>query len=167
MTKVDDGIVLLEFSHPTTGKTVKLVARRIDKVSKKASIETPVPSLSIDIYQPKKPPVSLIFTPKYNVAVGPVEKAQPKKTRSKMKALKKEDIEVAGIEPRKEDIEEMRSVVNAVKLPDGSRQIQYAAVLYPGPKTEVEAGIEVLCARPSSLAVLQKEIAAVLIHYLA
>lgn len=102
--------------------------------------------------------------------------ASARATKTKLKAAKAEALEpaeafepkptVTTIVPMKEDVDELLRCIEGVRAPDGSRRIQYAAILYPGKKMEFESGVEALPARPSEGEALQKSIYDVIRRYL-
>jgi hypothetical protein len=57
--------------------------------------------------------------------------------------------------------------MDKIKAPEGVREIQYAAILYPGQRKQVAPNVEALPARPSDGDALQKSIYDVLKRYLA
>jgi hypothetical protein len=165
-----DGEAAIELSCPITGRGVRLLPWRTDSGSEKnlsTSHELP-PGLAIAIYTAEKPPVVLLFDPKYKVAPESAKKAVAKKTSAKTKAAKNEMVDALGaIEPMKEDIDELLLCMDQVRTPEGVREIQYAAILYPGQRKQIASDLEALSARPSDGEALQKNVYDLLRRYLA
>ncbi|MGH9549921.1 MAG: nuclease domain-containing protein [Terriglobales bacterium] len=165
--RVKDGEAALELSCPTSGKIVRVVPWRTDGGSEKSLNTSHEPSraLAIAVFTPEKPPVLLVFDPKYNVSAKSAEKPAAKK--AKTKAAKDALAEMlSAIEPMKEEIEELLFCMDQVKTPEG-REIQYAAILYPGLRKQIASDLEALPARPSDREALQKNVYDVLRRYMA
>ena len=176
-----DGEAALELSNPTTGKAVRLLPWRVDSAGENtpgSSQELP-PGLAVAIYTPEKPPVVLLFDPKYKVATGTLEatstviepgtkKPVPKKTSAKTKAAKNEIADaLSAIEPMQKDIDEVLFCMDQIRGPGGVREIQYAAILYPGQRKQISPHLEALPARPLDGEAWQKNVYDVLSRYLA
>ncbi len=151
---------------PRTGRTIKLIPWRTDNESAKTQIDLPQ-TVAIAIYAPGRPPVVLVFDAKYRVAGEDAEKTVGKKAKAKTKATKKQLEETLGtIEPVKEDVDELLELMEKLKTPGGVREIQYAAILYPGPARQIAPDLEALTARPSDSESLQRHVYGVLRRYL-
>ncbi len=61
-----------------------------------------------------------------------------------------------NIEPMKEDIGDLVRWVELAKAPDSARSIEYAAMLYAGPRMQFSSEVEALPALPSDGDGLQK-----------
>lgn len=160
----------IELSRPTTGTVVKLIPWRSDSGGENAlnSAKDLPPAVAIAIYAPNRPPVVLVFDAKYRAGTAKMTKAEQRKTRSKLKALKKEmAATLSGIEPMKADVDELLSAMDQLRTGRGGREIQYAAILYPGPRKNLAPQIEALSARPADGGALHKSIYDALRHYLA
>jgi len=185
-----DGEAAIELSNPTTGRAVRLLPWRIDSESENSGSENSgsensasedpsstnqelPPALAIAIYTPEQPPAVLVFDPKYKVAAASAQSAVAKttvakKTPAKTKAAKIEMIDaLSAIEPMKEDIDELLLCMDQVTSAEGVREIQYAAILYPGQRKQLAADLEALPAHPSDGEALQKNVYDVLRRYLA
>jgi hypothetical protein len=66
----------------------------------------------------------------------------------------------------KEDVDELLELMEKLKTPGGVREIQYAAILYPGPARQIAPDLEALTARPSDSESLQRHVYGVLRRYL-
>lgn len=121
----------------------------------------------------------LLFDPKYKVATGTLEatstviepgtkKPVPKKTSAKTKAAKNEIADaLSAIEPMQKDIDEVLFCMDQIRGPGGVREIQYAAILYPGQRKQISPHLEALPARPLDGEAWQKNVYDVLSRYLA
>jgi len=142
---MSEGEAGLKLSCPRTNKVVSIFSWKT--AGKKNAIiawaQEQAPALAVAIYPEEKPPVVLLFDAKYAVSTG--------KT----------------IEPMKEDVEELLQGMEQSKTPDGVREIQYAAILYPGLKKQIAPDLEALAARPSNEEALRKSIYKVLKKYLS
>ncbi|CAN5550308.1 hypothetical protein BH11CYA1_BH11CYA1_44010 [soil metagenome] len=161
------GEASLKFSCPSTGRTIIVVPWKPDNaVGIQGTSELP-PALAIAIYSPEKSPVVLLFTAKYHVAA--VAKQATKKTMTRMKALSQVKVEVeplSGIQPRPEDIQELLKGMQGGKTTDGVREIQYAAILFPGQRKQIAPDLEALPARPAAREALEQSIYDELMRYL-
>ncbi len=156
---MNDCSTAIELTSPTTGKTVKLIpwSPASGQVATNHRQDLP-PALTVCVYTAGKPPVVLVFDPKYKVVGVSPEMAVAKRT-----AVKAESAEaLSSIEPVPEHIDELRSCTEAVRTPGGVREIQYAAILYPGLRKQIAATIEALPARPEDGEGMEKLIADVL-----
>ena len=177
---MNDGDVAIELSCPTTGRVVSLVPWRTDAGNENPPSEGPAgdalsqsqqvpPALAIAIYTPEKPAVVLLFDPKYKVSD---KAAATKKTNTKTgtaKGAQKEEVveTLSAIEPTKQDIDELLHCMDLVRTPEGIREIQYAAILYPGQRQQIASDLEALPARPMDGGALQNGVYEVLRRYLA
>jgi hypothetical protein len=163
------GEVAMELGCPNTGKVVSLVPWRLHAGIKDKQ-ELP-PSTIITIHSPDKPPVSLLFDPNYRVVDDPKQAAVETVAKKKSSATKKSDqidnIETHAIAPMKENIDELRQCMAQMKGADGVQQAQYGAILYPGQRIQISAGLEALTALPSDQDALKKIIWSVLSHFLS
>ncbi len=141
---MSEGEAGVKLSCPRTHKAVSIFPWKTasKKNATTAGAQELPPALAVAIYTPDKPPVVLLFDSKYAVSTG--------KT----------------IEPMKEDVEELLHGMEQSKTPDGFREIQYAAILYPGPRKQIAPDLEALAARPSNEEALRKSIYKVLKQYL-
>jgi len=168
---VNDFEPAMELSCPTTGRAVRLIPWRRDRGSENtlSTSQDLVPALAIAIYTPEKPPVVLLFDPRYKVAAQSAKRAVAKKTSAKTKAAKNkmaETLIAIAIEPMKEDIDELLYCIDQVRGPEEVCEIQYAAILYPGQRKQIASDLEALPARPSDGDALHKNVYEVLRRYL-
>jgi hypothetical protein len=187
---MNDHSTAIELACPTTGRVVSLVTWKPQGGSE-VLLDTPnrerLMALAIVIDTPGKASQILLFDPEYRVASKSADKTVAKKgkktnrkktlktvtakatpTRPNTKAAKSETVDpLSTIEPMKEDIDELVRCIDKVRTPDGVRRIQYAAILYPGHKMQVDSDVEALSALPSDGDGLQKVICDVLRRYLA
>lgn len=169
-----EGEAGIKLSSPTTGRVVCVVPWKTNSGSANPlgnGTELP-PALAIAIYTPERSPVVLLYDAKYQVAEEGTNQAVSKKTNSKtntkIKAIKKDTpVNIRGIAPMKEDIDELLRGMEQGRTPDGGREIQYAAILYPGLRKQITPELEVLSARPSDREALEQSIFDVLRLYLA
>jgi len=169
---INDGKTAVQLYSPTTGTQVNLIPwRLVDESQNISNLEGPM-ALAVAIEAPLKPLVVLLFNPKYKVALKSATesatKSAGKKTESPTIAASSEpEGFVSSIEPLKEDIDELLRCIEQLKEPGGDREIQYAALLYPGQGMQIDSEVEALSARPAHGDALQKNICAVLRRYLA
>jgi hypothetical protein len=153
----------IELSCPKTGKTVKLIpwSPASGQVATNHRKDMP-PAVAVCVYSGGTPPVVLVFDPKYKVVGESPEKAVTKPTTGKAKTAEA----LSSIEPLPEHIDELRSCTEAVTTQGGVREIQYAAILYPGLRKQIAPGLEALPARPEDGEAMEKHIGDVLRRYL-
>jgi hypothetical protein len=165
---MNDGETAVQLYSPTTGTQVNLIPwRPVHESQNISDLERPM-ALAIAIEAPAKPLVVLLFDPKYKVALKSATKNAAKKTGAKTIAAKNEPEEfVSSTEPLNEDIDELLRSIELLKGPGGEREIQYAALLYPGQGMQIASEVEALSARPAHGDSLQKNICDVLRRYLA
>jgi len=158
-----DCSIAIELFSAKTEKTVKLVpwSPASGQVANNHRQDMP-PAIAVCIYSAAAPPVVLIFDPKYKV-IG----ESPEETATKLAAAPGKMLGAGGsIEPIPEHIDELRACIEAVKSPEGQREIQYAAILYPGSRKQILSELEALTARPDDGEALEKIIGDVLRRYL-
>jgi hypothetical protein len=179
----DAGEPAIELSSPATGRIVSLVSGRPETGGRNTlNINQELPPFTvISIYSSDKPPVTLVFDPKYRV-VGEVDRqaiaeqpvvenvagreADAKGATDQQESLKA----LNAIELVREDVVELRHCMDNVRGSKGSkgmRQAQYGAIMYPGPRRKIAPNIEALQALPSNREDLEESVADVLRHYLA
>lgn len=144
---INDEQAAIELTCPTTGRRVTLVSWKPDggnEVLEDTPNHERLIALAIVIDSPGEQSKLLVFDPEYRVAA------------------KGEDIE-----PMKEDIDDLIRWVELAKAPDSARSIQYAAMLYPGPRMQFASEVEALPALASDGDGLQESICDVLRRYLA
>jgi hypothetical protein len=144
---INDEQAAIELTCPTTGRRVTLVSWKPDggnEVLEDTPNHERLIALAIVIDSPGEQSKLLVFDPEYRVAA------------------KGEDIE-----PMKEDIDDLIRWVELAKAPDSARSIQYAAMLYPGPRMQFASEVEALPALPSDGDGLQSLVCDVLRRYLA
>jgi hypothetical protein len=162
------GEAALELMNRTNGKVVRIGPWRMTGAAEGSSEPAAQPPLAVAVYPPQKPAVIVLFSPRYNVTTGSAKKTTTKKPSAKTKSKKRPIEETLGsIEPRKEDVDQLKNCLKQVKKPEGVREIQYAAILYPGEKRQIAADLDALEARPSDLEELQQDLYDVLKKYLA
>lgn len=183
---INDEQAAIELTCPTTGKRATLVSWKPDggnEVLEDTPNHERLIALAIVIDAPGEQSKLLVFDPEYRVAVSDADNAVAKQGSGKVisaKSKKKNSItaksEVAKleivearrkIEPMKEDVGDLIRWVELGKAPDSARLIQYAAMLYPGPRMQFASEVEALPALPSDGDGLQKSICDVLRRYLA
>jgi Domain of unknown function (DUF2357)/PD-(D/E)XK nuclease superfamily len=183
---VNAGEAAIELSCPATGRIVSLVSWRPDTGSRNSpGINLELPPLTvISIYSPDKPPVTLLFAPKYKVVGEEAKQAfveqavAGKKTNAKRATAKKEAHQNAAdqkqtletfnvIELVQEDIDELSQCMDNIRGLKVVRQAQYGAILYPGQRRQIASNIEALPALPSDREALVEIIYDVLRRYLA
>jgi hypothetical protein len=150
---------------PRTGRTIKLIPWRTDNESSKSEHDLPQ-TVAIAIYAPERPPVVLVFDAKYRVAAEGAGKTGGKKTRAKKATKKQQEDTLETVEPMKEDVDELLYCMEKLKTPGGVREIQYAAILYPGPAKQIAPDLEALTARPLDSESLQRHVYGLLRRYL-
>lgn len=169
-----EGEAGIRLSCPTTGRIVCVVPWKTDSGRTPPLGNGPElpPALAIAIYTPERTPVVLLYDAKYQVTEEGTNKSVAKKinskTNTKLKPIKKDaPLAISGIAPMKQDIDELLHGMERSKTPDGGREIQYAAILYPGQRKQITADLEALSARPSDREALEQSIYDVLRLYLA
>jgi hypothetical protein len=169
-----EGEAGIRLSCPTTGRIVCVVPWKTDSGRTPPLGNGPElpPALAIAIYTPERTPVVLLYDAKYQVTEEGTNQSVAKKvnskTNTKLKPIKKDaPLAISGIAPMKEDIDELLHGMERSKTPDGGREIQYAAILYPGQRKQITADLEALSARPSDREALEQSIYDVLRLYLA
>lgn len=169
---------------PATGRQATLVSWKPHGGSE-VLVDTPnhqrLIALAIVIDTPGKQSEILVFDPDYRVAPrnadttlaqeGRVKETRAKTTRKDSAAAKIEAARQIAetrstIEPMKVDIDDLFRWLDLAKAPDGARTVQYAAILYPGPRIQFSSDAEALTALPSDGEGLQKAICDVLRRYL-
>ncbi|MFA6210110.1 MAG: DUF2357 domain-containing protein [Candidatus Obscuribacterales bacterium] len=165
-----EGEAGIKLSCPITGKVVSIFPWKTGTPRLAlGNLELP-PAIAIAIYAPEKSPMVLLFDAKYQVDED--TKAAAKKTNSKTNTKLKPAKRGGGrtlssIEPMREDIAELLHGIEKGRAPDGSREIQYAAILYPGNRKQITSDLEALAARPSERAALEQSVYDVLKLYLS
>jgi hypothetical protein len=165
---MNDGKAAVQLASPTTGTQISLIPwRSVNEGQNNSNLERPM-ALAIAIEAPAKPLVVLLFDPRYKVALKSATKNAAKKTQAKTIAAKNAPEQlVSSIEPLKEDVDELLRSIELLKEPGEEREIQYAALLYPGQTMKIASEVEALSARPAHGDSLQKNICDVLRRYLA
>jgi predicted component of viral defense system (DUF524 family) len=92
----------------------------------------------IEVAAVDRPPVLLLFDPKYKLESD--EQTQTAETE--------EDVQVPAGQPKKIDIDKMHAYRDAIRTQSDERVVEYAAILYPGPEVLYPLGIEALTADP-------------------
>lgn len=144
---INDEQAAIELACPSTGRRATLVSWKPDggnEVLEDTPNHERLIALAIVIDSPGEQSKLLVFDPEYRVAA-----------------------KGADIEPMKEDVGDLIRWVELGKAPDSARSIQYAAMLYPGPRMQFSSEVEALPALPSDGDGLQKSICDVLRRYLA
>jgi hypothetical protein len=143
----------IDLSNPTTGKMVKLIAwsPQSGKGDLNCGQDLP-PALAVCVYAAGKQPAVLVFDPKYKVGNGSPASQESTDNSDNLAAntASKGDTEngLSSIEPMPEHIDELRAAMKAVTTPGGTREIKYAAILYPGLGKQIERSLEAISARP-------------------
>lgn len=191
---INDEQTAIELVNPKNGKRATLVSWKPDggnEVLEDTPNHERLIALAIVIDSPGEQSKLLVFDPEYRVAfrnsdssenevemaksedagsaVSTSAKGKKKSTASsKREAVKLEVLEARNtIEPMKEDVADLMRWVEVAKAPDSPRTLEYAAMLYPGPRMQFGSGVEALPALPSDGDGLQKPISDVLRRYLA
>ena len=165
---INDGKAAVQLSSPTAGTLISLIPWSAGGASESISNPERSMALAIAIESREKPLVLLLFDPKYKVALQSATKNGSKKTAAKTIAAKKQLEElVNSTEPLKEDVDELLRCIELVRGPSGNREIQYAALLYPGQVMQIASEVEAISAHPSQGDSLEKAIGDVLRRYLA
>ncbi|MBS2007305.1 MAG: DUF2357 domain-containing protein [Cyanobacteria bacterium SZAS TMP-1] len=162
-----DCTMAIVLTCPTTGKTVRVIPW--SPASGQGALnhrQTMPPAIAVGVYVAGKPPVVLVFDPKYKV-VG----ESPEQVAAKQAAGNGENSGsmpgLESIQPMPEHVDELRSCMEAVTAPGGSREIHYAAILYPGLRKQLGPDLEALPARPGADEDIEKIVGDVLRRYLA
>ncbi len=170
---INDGKAGIELSCPTTGRLVSLIPWTPGGQNASGAPRQELRmAVAVGIFAPERTPVVLLFDPKYKVNYKSDSKAAKKaRSRARRKGLTKTLSEIDqgdrdDIEPMPEDIDELRRCMELVKGPGGNREIQYAALLYPGLRKQIAPDLEALPAHPSDRDRLQSIICDLLRRYL-
>lgn len=159
-----DSTIAIELTSPINHKTVKLIPWSPASAHETAdSRQDMPPAMAIGIYEHAKPPVVLVFDPKYRVVGESPEEALRKSQSGKMELAER----LKAIAPLPEHIDELRACMEAVKSPIGVREIQYAGILYPGLKKQIASDLEAFPAHPSDGDTLEKHLDEVIRRYLS
>lgn len=150
---INDEQAAIELISPNTGKRATLVSWKPDggnEVLEDTPNHERLIALAIVIDSPGEQSKLLVFDPEYRVAT-------------------KRDIanDRSGIAPMKEDVADLQRWVEQGKALDSARTLEYAAMLYPGPRMQFGSEVEALPALPSDGEGLQKAVSEVLRRYLA
>lgn len=139
----------IDLSSPKTGKMVKLIPWTPETGQKETNYGHDLPpALTICVYATGKPPVVLVFDPKYKVAASQDTSTASQTLSAEIQADRDEAANLSSILPMPEHLDELRCAMKAVKTPAGVREIQYAAILYPGLSRQIAPGLEAISARP-------------------
>lgn len=133
----------IDLSSPKTGKMVKLIPWTPETGRKETNYGHDLPpALTVCVYATGKPPVVLVFDPKYKALLDQDISAANQTGQSEGARS------INSLQPVPEHIDELRCAMKAVKTPAGVREIQYAAILYPGLSKQIAHGLEAISARP-------------------
>jgi hypothetical protein len=98
------------------------------------------PDVAVEVHSPDDRPRIYLFDPKYKLEGEYLEG------------------ESGGGKPKKVDIDKMHAYRDAIRDGEGGRPVQYAAILYPGPKMHYVRGLEALPAYPGLERVLERRL---------
>ena len=172
---LNDGHPAVQLSCPTTGRFVSFVPWSASGGTENISGQNLLMGAAVTIETHGKPVSILLFDPKYWVdsrktadEETSAEKTKVKKAQAKKTAAKSDDAEqnLSSLEPHQEDIDRILQVRDDISASDGTREIRYGAILYPGQRKQLAPDVEALPAHPSDGEGLQKIICDVLRHFL-
>ncbi|HEY9732464.1 MAG TPA: DUF2357 domain-containing protein [Drouetiella sp.] len=161
---INDGSAALQLFSPTTGAHVNLLPWRPVRLSAQASPAEAPMALAIAIEVPHRPLVVLLFDPKYRVAERGTNGGAPPVDTGLNFTSESEKL-ASAVEPLQADIDELLICIQQL-AEGGEREIQYAALLYPGLGMQIAGGVDALSARPAQGEALHNALCTVIRHYL-
>jgi predicted component of viral defense system (DUF524 family) len=159
----------LTLAHPITGAIVNLIPERRYPSAQQASLHsvsyTQRPDISVELQVPDQPTRVYLFDPKYKLwsealtAPGGGKIVDLGSNTGYEEVLPFDEHEASG-RPTKVDIDKMHTYRDSIRDQEGSRVVEYAAILYPGPTESFSpsSGIEALQAQPLQSAPLQEHL---------
>ena len=136
------GKTLVRYRHDESGTEATLTHERyFGSTGSPRSVSFPQrPDIVLEIRTPYSMPRLFVFDPKYK--------------------LDSEDHDEEGVtgRPKKSDIDKMHTYRDAVREADGTRVVEYAAILYPGPSEQYGGDVAALQAVAGREAGLRKEL---------
>jgi hypothetical protein len=148
----------VRLTHPTTRVSVRL--REQPTYGKRylalhSITFQQIPDISLEITRPGSPTQVHVFDPKYKLQPPPASDAD-----------QAGDVEAFPGGPKKVDIDKMHAYRDAIRRPDGSRAVAYAAILYPGEARSFTGGLEAIQCRPAHSERLEAKLRSLLDHWL-
>ena len=130
---IPDGKPMLIMRHPDSGCVIRVIPERTyGREGKLRRLSFPQrPDIAIEVKRPGEPMAVYLFDPKYKL--DSEQGAEPHEGK-----------------PKKVDIDKMHAYRDAIRDAGGSRVVQYAAVMYPGPTCRYGPGVEALHAVPGT-----------------
>jgi hypothetical protein len=148
----------VRLTNPNTGVTVRLREQPTygtrDLALHSITFKQ-IPDISLEVTRPGWPTKVHVFDPKYKLQPPPATDAE-------------EDSEVEAFPggPKKVDIDKMHAYRDAIRRPDGSRAVAYAAILYPGEERSFTAGLEAIQCRPARSGDLETKLWSLFVQWL-